>query len=68
MTKQSMYLVIRCDRTCRIAKRPRIAGDEVAIPVDLIFPDTWGKILRQQRIELQVPDFAPEVADREDPT
>lgn len=58
--KQTMYLVIRSDRSCRIAKKPRLAADEVAIPVDLIFPSSWGSVLNE-RITLTVPDFAPEV-------
>lgn len=58
--KQTMFLVIRSDRTCRVAKKPRIAGDEIAIPVDLHFPDTWGHVL-DERITLHVPDFVPEV-------
>lgn len=59
-----MFLVIRSDRTCRIAKKPRIAADEVAIPVDLLFPKAWGTVL-DQRITLHVPDFAPEVISQE---
>lgn len=59
-----MFLVIRSDRSCRIAKKPRLAADEVAIPVDLLFPNAWGTVL-DQRITLTVPDFAPEVVHQE---
>jgi len=58
--RQTMYLVVRSDRSVRVAKKPRIALDEVAIPLDLVFPDWWGTVL-DQRITVQVPDFVPEV-------
>lgn len=60
MTRQAMFLVVRSDRTVRVAKKPRIAADEVAIPLDLHFPDWWGTVL-DQRISIHVPDFVPEV-------
>jgi hypothetical protein len=58
--KQTHYLVIRADRTARVAKRPRIGADEIGIRIVLDFPDTWGKVLTDP-IEIKVPDFAPEV-------
>lgn len=53
-------LVIRADRSIRIAKRPRLAADEVAIPLNITFPDHWGRVLTEH-IDITVPDFAPEV-------
>jgi len=60
MAKVTVYFVIRADRTVRVAKKPRIAADEVAIPVDMNFPAHWGSVLTE-RITLNVPDFTPEV-------
>jgi hypothetical protein len=53
-------LVVSADRKVRIAKRPKVYADEIAIPVILNFPDHWGRVLKDP-IEINVPDFAPEV-------
>jgi len=61
MSRVKHYLVIRADRTVRVTKRtPRLAADEVAIPINLTFPDHWGRVLTDA-IDITVPDFAPEV-------
>jgi hypothetical protein len=65
MARQRMFLVVRSDRTCRVVKKPRIAADEVAIPLELVFPDTWGTVLNE-RITLTVPDFVPEVVHHQE--
>jgi hypothetical protein len=62
MAKQTVYLVIRADRSVRAAKRPRLAADEVAISVTLEFPETWGRVIDSLRVA--VPDFAPSLGDR----
>jgi len=59
------YLVIRTDQTIRVAKRPRIAADEVAIKLNLIFPPGWGRVIGQ--LDIAVPDFTPEVKLELDP-
>lgn len=66
--KLRYLLVIRSDRSVRIAKRPRLHYDEVAIPLDLIFPETWGRVLTDQRITVTVPDFVPEVMQGGEPS
>lgn len=57
MSTQRVYIVIGADRRVRAAKRPQIREDEVAIAVNLKFPDTWGKVI--STIDVTVPDFAP---------
>jgi hypothetical protein len=59
--RESIYLVIRADRSVRAARRPRLAGDEVAIRINLTFPDSWGKVLPDE-VTITVPDFAPSTA------
>ena len=59
--RESVYLVIRADRSVRAARRPRLNKDEVAIRINLVFPDTWGKVLPEQ-VTITVPDFAPSAA------
>jgi len=55
------YLVIRADRSMRVAKRPRVAVDEIAIRLKVNFPRNWGRVLEGD-IEIDVPDFTPEVS------
>ena len=40
MPIEKYLLVISADRKVRIAKRPRIFADEIAIPIVLHFPTT----------------------------
>jgi hypothetical protein len=61
MSIERVYLVIGVDRKVRAAKRPQIRTDEVAIAINLRFPDGWGDVI--QTIALDVPDFAPQVLD-----
>jgi hypothetical protein len=60
MSRTTAYLVIKADRSIRVAKRPRIQADEIAIRVNLNFPEGWGKVLTDP-IDINVPDFTPEV-------
>jgi hypothetical protein len=60
MSKTTYYLVIRADRSVRVGKRPRVMADEVAIKVELEFPNHWGRVLTDP-ILIKVPDFTPEV-------
>jgi hypothetical protein len=65
--KVTAYLMIRADKTLRLAKRPRLHADEVAVKIVLDFPDSWGRVLAAP-VEITVPDFAPEVAyEQENP-
>jgi hypothetical protein len=61
MAIERVYLVISADRRVRAAKRPQIRGDEVAIQINLHYPDRWGKVVHT--IDLAVPDFAPARVD-----
>jgi hypothetical protein len=61
MSVEKYLLVVSASRKVRIAKRPRLYADEVAIPVTLEFPRNWGRVLTDQSITVKVPDFAPEV-------
>lgn len=58
MAKHTVYLVIRADRDIRVTKRvPSLRRDEIAVALNLHFPDDWGRI--HDRIDLSVPDFTP---------
>jgi hypothetical protein len=57
MSIQRVYLVISADGRVRAAKRPQIRTDEVAIAINLQFPDTWGRVV--QTLDVTVPDFTP---------
>lgn len=63
MSVHVVYLVIGADRSVRAVKRPRLGADEVAVKVNLRFPDTWGTVVGE--IDITVPDFAPTVAESE---
>lgn len=58
MGVQRVYLVIGADQRVRAAKRPQIRADEVAIAINLRFPDGWGRVV--STMDVTVPDFAPE--------
>lgn len=60
MSVKKMYLVIRADQQVRVVSRPQLRVDEVAIPIHLSFPQHWGRYLKDP-IEINVPDFTPEV-------
>ena len=57
MSVQRVFLVIDAAGRVRAAKRPQIRADEVAIQINLRFPDKWGRVV--QALDLEVPDFAP---------
>lgn len=61
MSTEKYLLVVSADRKVRIAKRPRVYADEIAIPVVLEYPAHWGRVLSDQSIHIKVPDFTPEV-------
>lgn len=55
-----VYLVVGADRSVRAVKRPHaIRDNEVAIAINLQFPDTWGRVV--STVDIKVPDFAPVV-------
>lgn len=60
---QMVYLVVRSDGDVRVAKRPRIAADEVAIAVNIRFPAGWGQIV--QTVDVQMPE--PPTAEAVEP-
>lgn len=65
MSKQQIaYLVVRVDGSIRVAKKPRIGADEIAIRLHLVFPDNWGKVISDLTVE--IPDFTPEVKYEQD--
>jgi hypothetical protein len=55
---QIVYLVVRSDGDVRVAKRPRVAPDEVAIAVQLTFPDGWGKVVKTIDVTMPEPPTA----------
>lgn len=56
-TTRRVYLVIGADKSVRAARQPRIGRDEVAIGINLTFPDGWGHVVGE--LAVNVPDFAP---------
>lgn len=53
------YLVVKADGSLRITKkRPRLFVDEVAFPLSVTIPRTWGKVQRTS-IDVALPE-APE--------
>jgi hypothetical protein len=61
MSIEKYLLVISADRKVRIARRPRIFADEIAIPIVMSYPSHWSRVLTDQTITIEVPDFTPEV-------
>lgn len=59
MAVKVVYLVIGADKRVRVAVRPQIRADEVAIAIRLRFPDDWGRVV--STVDLIVPDFVPVV-------
>lgn len=59
MSAEVVYLVIRADRTYRVARKPRIAPDEVALKINLRYPASWGKVFGEVNIDM--PDPTPEL-------
>lgn len=58
MSTLRVYLVIGADKSVRASKRPQIKIDEVAIAINLEFPDGWGRVVGDT-IDVQVPGLAP---------
>jgi hypothetical protein len=55
-----VYVVVRSDGEVKVAKRPRVARDEVAIALNLVFPDGWGQVTQSFDIEMPEPPVASE--------
>lgn len=66
MSMERRYLIIRADRSVRcVTRMPRLAMDEIAVPLRLNFPDGWGKV-QPGYVEIGVPEITPEItADME---
>lgn len=55
---KKVYLIVGADQKVRVVvSAPRLSVDEVAIAINLRFPNTWGRVT--QTIDLDIPDFAP---------
>lgn len=70
------YLVVRADGSMRVVKTsPRLSIDEVAFPVTVTIPRTWGRV-QPTSIEVTMPEppdalvtvDEPEVAPIPEPT
>lgn len=68
MSKQVVYLVIGADQSVRASKRPQIKRHEIAIKVNLTFPDTWGRVVPGREINIDVPDFTPTIEQQGEPS
>lgn len=63
--KVKKYLIVSANGDARVVTRsPRLAWDEVAFPLEVTVPDTWGRLYRDRTIEVAIPGPAegPEVA------
>jgi hypothetical protein len=61
MSMERRYLIIRADRTVRcVTRMPRLAMDEIAIPLRLNFPETWGRV-KPEAVVIDVPLYEPEI-------
>jgi hypothetical protein len=61
MSMERRYLIIRADRSVRcVTRMPRLAMDEIAVPLRLNFPETWGRV-RPEAIVIDVPEFEPNI-------
>lgn len=58
---QTVYLVVRSDGDVRVAKRPRVAADEIAVAINLTFSDGWGQITHAIDVQMPDPPLASEV-------
>ena len=56
---ERIFLVIRADRSMRFAKKPRLAWDEIAVGINVTFPEGWGKVIGN--IDITAPDFDPTI-------
>jgi hypothetical protein len=59
----TVYLVIKSDMTMRLAKPRgnskliRLAANEVAVQINLVFPRSWASVIGT--MDIDVPDHAP---------
>ena len=60
------YLVVRADGSLRIVKNPNLRQDEVAFPLSVTIPKTWGRV-QPTRIEVALPEPPEAVVDVGDP-
>ena len=62
MSKDRVFLIVTASRKVRVLKRLPwdLALDEVAIPVDLVFPDGWGSVIGPA-LTVNVPNSVPAV-------
>jgi hypothetical protein len=50
-----VYLVVRADGEVRVAKRPRLAADEVAVALNIAMPDGWGRVIATVDVAMPEP-------------
>ena len=56
------YLVLRSDGQARVTKRlPRLCHDEVAVKVNVLWPDGWGRVIKELNLEMPDPPAVGEV-------
>jgi hypothetical protein len=62
---ERVYLVIGADRSVRVSRatqhRLSIRPDQIAIPIDLTYPERWGRVLDAEPLSIIVPDFVPDI-------
>ncbi len=60
---KTVYLVVRADGDVRVAKRPRIAADEVAMKLNVTIPDGWGRVVGSLDVVVPEPPAASTAGD-----
>jgi hypothetical protein len=57
MIKQ-VYLIVGADKRVRAVTRiGRLRDDEIAIRLNLTFPNTWGRVT--STLDVEIPDYTP---------
>lgn len=56
--KDKVFVVIKSDGSVRAARNPRLGGDEVAIRLDITFPDGWGRVTQVFDVQMPSPPVA----------
>ena len=49
------FLIVKADGEMRLAQRPRLSLDEIAIPIVVHMPEGWGKVVADQ-IDVHMPE------------
>lgn len=60
---KSLYVVIKNDGSARVAQKPRIGPDEVAIRLNISWPSGWGEVVKELDVQMPSPPGIQAVRD-----